>query len=169
MFLVIINMLSGNIVCYLISNCANKISIFLKLTSPQLFLQFGMPLKYMPRGFTFLYFHYFRIRKQWWKTQKYMNMILCYFHHLYFRFIADGNLPKAIFYTFSNITYQYPFSVLWSLFQMISGIIGRMSASPYGHIINVSVFVTEEKTRNGKLFSKKTNYEISFLQRLIVI
>ena len=140
MFLVILNIFLDNIFCPFISNCSNKISILPKFTSSKFFLHFRIPLKYLPCSFTFKSLHYFRDRIPRWKTQKYMNMILCYFHCLYFKLITDGNLPKTIFYKFLDITSQYPFSVFGSPNQMISCIIYRMTCSPYCHAINLEYF-----------------------------
>ena len=137
MFLVILNVFLDNIFCHFISNCANKISIFPKFPSPQFFLNFRVILEYLLGRFTLKSLHYFRYRIPRWKTQKYMNMVLCYFHSLYFKLIGDGYFFKTFFKKFSDITSQYPFSVFGSPNQMIPGIIYRMTCSSYGHAINL--------------------------------
>jgi hypothetical protein len=60
-------------------------------------------------------------------------MILSYFHCLYLKIIHDGNLLKTLLNKFTKISLQYPFAVFRGPYQMVSGIINRMTGSSDRH------------------------------------
>lgn len=138
MILMILNIFSDYIFRYLIAHCANKISIFPKFTTPQLFLDFRIIPENLSCRFPLQPLHHFSYRISRRKSQKKVNMVLSYLHYFYLKFITKPYLFKTRLYKFSYITSQYPFSIFGSPYKMISRIIYGMTRSFDRHATSLS-------------------------------
>ena len=134
------NIFFDHVFCNFVTDGPSKISVFPKLASPQLSFNFRVHLKYFSCRSAFKPFDYIRYRISWRKSQKYMYVILGYFHRLYFKLVNDSNFSKTSLHIFPDVTSQNPLAIFWSPNQMISGIIYRMTGSPYCHADTLNCF-----------------------------
>jgi len=115
---------------YFIPYCSGKIPIFPKFPTPKLLPYFRMFLKNYTSTYALQHPHYLGNAIPRWKRQKYMNMILPYFHRINLKTMITRYFLKYILQSFPNIPSKNPFSIFWSPYQMILCIIYCMT-SPF--------------------------------------
>ena len=113
MFTMILYILSDYFSRYLIAYGPGKIPIFPKLTTPKMFLYLWMLTKNQTRTDTLHYSHNLGYAISRWKRQKYVHMILCYFHRIYLKPMIDSNLFKYTSHALLYVSPQYPLPILW--------------------------------------------------------
>ena len=123
---------------YLITYGTNEISVFPKFSSPKLSLYFRMLLENHAGTNALKHTHNSRDAIPRRKRQKYMNMICRNFQCVYLKLMICGNLLKNILYSLPYISMQYQFPILRSPYQMIFGVIYRMTGSSQCHAICIA-------------------------------
>ena len=156
----ILNIFSNHICSDFIANCADKIAIFPKFSTPKLLLYFWVFLKYYTRTYALQHSYDFRDTFPRWKRQTYMNMIFRNFQSVYCKIVVFSNLLKYFFHTILDITTHYPFSILRSPYQMVLRVIYRMARSFKFHTLSIAYFLLPSA---GELFIPvyKTGYSSS--------
>lgn len=131
--LMVTYILSYNIFRYFISYRSCKVSIFPKLSAPQLLFYLRVFSKYL-RGRSCLQdTHNLGNRVSWRKGQEYMHMVFCYFHYVYLKFIRLTYLFKISLNALLDICPHYPFSVFRGPYKMVFCIIYSMTCSSCAH------------------------------------
>src|SRR3990172_4992362 len=156
----ILNIFFDYIRCYLVPNCSNKISIFPKLSAPKLPLYFRVLLEYGACTDTLQHSYYPGNAVPWRKRQKNMHMIFRNLQRLYLKIVILCYLLKYLSYSVSYMTLQNPFPVFRSSYQMIFGIIYRMTGPLQFHAISLTYLYLPSA---GELFIPvyKTGYSSS--------
>ena len=131
--LMVLDIFFDKIFCYFVPHCPGKVTIFPKFASPQFLFYIWEDLKYLSCRSSLKSLYYLRNRISRWKFQKYVHMIFCNFHRLYLKFIRRCDLFENCLNKFSKISPQYPFPILRGPYQMVSGIVHRMTGSLNGH------------------------------------
>ena len=125
--LVVLDIFLDYILGYFVPYCPHKVSIFPKFASPQVLFNFWKHLKYPSCRSAFKALNYLRYRITRRKPQKYMHMLFGYFHLIYFKLVGLSDFLKTFSNEISKITPQYPFTISMSPYQMIPGIVYRMT------------------------------------------
>jgi len=156
----ILNIFFNHIRCYLVPNRSNKISIFPKLSALKLLLYFRVFLEYGTRTDALQHPYYPRYAVSWRKRQKNMDMIFRNLQRLYLKIVTFCYLLEYLFYSVPYMTLQNPFPVFRSPYQMIFGIIYRMTGSLQFHAISITYLFLPSA---GELFIPvyKTGYSSS--------
>jgi len=131
--LVVLDIFFDNIFRHFVPYRSGKVSVFPKFTAPQLLFHLRVSLKNPSRTSSLQTLHDLRNRIAWWKSKKYVHMILGYFHRFNFKIIIFRNFFKTFFNKFTNVTPQYPFTIFRRPYKMISRIIYRMTCSSICH------------------------------------
>jgi len=72
------------------------------------------------------------------KRQKYVHMILCYFHRIYLKPVVNGNLFKYAPHSLLYVSSKYPLPILRSPYQMIFRVIYSMWCSFDCHVLCIA-------------------------------
>ena len=123
------------IISYLFTPCPIKISLFLKMTSPELLFNFRKFLENLTIRNAFQNSNYSGNRISRWKRNQYVNMILRYLTSLYFKIKMTCNFIKKLFYPRANFINEDLFSIFRAPNQMIFSFINRMTCSSQGHAV----------------------------------
>lgn len=138
MFVMVLNIFFNQLFGYFISNSSYKIPVFPKLTAPQLTLHFGKLLKDLACRYAFKILDNLGYRISWWESQKYVNMILGYFHRFNFQIVNSGYTIKAISDEISEITPKYPFAIFRGPNQVVASVVYSMAGSFDRHAVIVN-------------------------------
>jgi hypothetical protein len=128
----------ANIVLYrftgdFVSNRSDKISIFPEFSTPQLSLHFRVSQKDFFRTHALENPHHLPHRIFGWYAGKYMDMVLSYFHFLYFTVSRCQYLLEQLLCTISYLCFQYPLAIFGCPHKMVSRVIDCMAHSFDGH------------------------------------
>ena len=115
----ILNILPDYLCRYFISYGSGEISVFPKLSTPKLFLHFRIFSKDHARADTLQHAYNFRYTIARWKRQKYVNMVLSYFHRIFRKSMVYGYFFEYLPYPFLYVSSKYPLPILWSPYQMV--------------------------------------------------
>ncbi len=145
----ILNILPDYLCRYFISYGSGEISIFPKLSTPKLFLHFRIFSKDHARADTLQHAYNFRYTIARWKRQKYVNMVLSYFHRIYRKSMVYGYFFEYLPYPFLYVSSKYPLPILWSTYQMVFRVVYGMRGSLDRHVLCIAHFPLPSA---GKLF-----------------
>ena len=149
MFTMILNILPDYLCRYFISYGSGEISVFPKLSTPKLFLHFRIFSKDHARADTLQHAYNFRYTIARWKRQKYVNMVLSYFHRIYRKSMVYGYFFEYLPYPFLYVSSKYPLPILWSPYQMVFRVVYGMRGSLDRHVLCIAHFPLPSA---GKLF-----------------
>ena len=145
----ILNILPDYLCRYFISYGSGEISVFPKLSTPKLFLHFRIFSKDHARADTLQHAYNFRYTIARWKRQKYVNMVLSYFHRIYRKSMVYGYFFEYLPYPFLYVSSKYPLPILWSPYQMVFRVVYGMRGSLDRHVLCIAHFPLPSA---GKLF-----------------
>ena len=137
MFAMIPYVVPNHLCRHFVSDCARKISIFPKFSTPKLLFHFRMLLEYYAGTNALEHPYHPGDRVPRWKGQKDMDMVFCDLKGVYFTIVIGGNLLKDLFRSVSNVSTQDPLSVFRGPYQMVLRIIDRMAGSFQFHAIGI--------------------------------
>ena len=129
-----------NIVLYrftgdFVSNRSDKISIFPEFSAPQLSLYLWMSQKDLFCTHSFQKSHHLNNRIFGWYRCKYMYMIFCYFHLLYFTVSCFQYLFNELLYSISKLFFPYPLGIFRCPHKMVSFALDCMAHSFEAHAV----------------------------------
>ena len=145
----ILNILPDYLCRYFISYGSGEISVFPKLSTPKLFLHFRIFSKDHARADTLQHAYNFRYTIARWKRQKYVNMVLSYFHRIYRKSMVYGYFFEYLPYPFLYVSSKHPLPILWSPYQMVFRVVYGMRGSLDRHVLCIAHFPLPSA---GKLF-----------------
>ena len=125
----IFNVIPYHIIGNLFSNCSVEISLFPKVASPKLILNFRELVKNLAARYTLYYPYHFRYRVSWGKRNQYVNVIFSHCTSIYFKIKMTGYFIKKLFYSWLNVFNKYLFPIFRAPDQMVFGFINRMACS----------------------------------------
>jgi hypothetical protein len=154
------NIFPDNFCGYFVANGAGKISIFPKLSSPQLFLYFRVLREYGADTDALQHSYHLGDTISGRKRQKNMDMVFCDLKGIYLKIMILGYLFKYLFYSISDVCSQDPLSVFRDPHQMVFGIIDCMAGSFKLHAVDIAYLSLPSA---GELFIPvyKTGYSSS--------
>ena len=131
--LMVLDIFFDKIFCYFVPHCPGKVTIFPKFASPELLFYIREDLKNLSCRSPLKSLYHLRDRISRRKSQKYVHMIFSNFHCLYLKFIRQCDFFENCLNKFSKISPQYPFPIFRGPYQVVSGIVHRMTGSLNGH------------------------------------
>src|SRR5271157_2290939 len=134
---------------HLIADRSDEIAIFPKLTAPKMFLYLRMLSENYTSTDTLQHPNNFRNAVTRGKRQKYVHVIVSYFHHVYLETVGICYLLENLLHALAYVSTKYPFPILRCPYQMIFRIIHRMGCSLESHALNISYYSLPAA---GKLF-----------------
>jgi hypothetical protein len=160
LFAMVFNIISDHLCGYFVANCSSKISVFPKLSTPQLFLYIRMFLKYCTGTDALEHPYHLGYGIPRGKGQKDMDMVLCGLKGIDLKLVVYGNLLKDLFRSFSQSSTQDPLSIFRSPYQMVFRVIDRMAGSLQFHVVGIAYLSLPSA---GELFIPvyKTGYSSS--------
>ena len=145
----ITDIFSDNLSRHLIADRSDEIAIFPKFTTPKMFLYFRMLSENHTRTDTLQHPNNFRNAVTRGKRQKYMHVIVSYFHRVYLETMGICYLLKYLLHVLSYVSTKYPLPILRRPYQMIFCVINRMRCSLESHALNITHITLPSA---GKLF-----------------
>lgn len=79
----------------------------------------------------------------WRRTRKYVDVIICYFHFLYFTILSWQYLFKQLFCSLSHLFFQHPFAIFGCLYKVASCVVNSMAHSFEGHATYHNKFLNQ--------------------------
>src|SRR3974390_1521777 len=145
----ILNILPDYLCRYFVSYGSGKISVFPKFSTPKLLLYFRVFSKYHACADALQHAYNFGYTIARWKRQKYVHMVLSYFHRIYRISMVHGYFFKYLLYPILYVSSEYPFPILRCPDQMIFRVIYGMRRSLDHHVL----FIAQSPLPTaGKLF-----------------
>ena len=134
---------------HLIADRPGEITIFPEFTAPKMFLYLRMFSENDTSTNTLQHPDNFRNAVTRGERQKYVHVIVSYFHRVYLETVGICYLLENLLHALSYVSTKYPLPILRCPYQMIFRIIHRMGCSLESHALNITYFSLPTA---GKLF-----------------
>ena len=133
--ILVLNVFSDYVGFHLISYAPNEIAITPQLSSPKLFSQFRISLKYLSCRYAFHDLHYSRRSIPRRGFDKYMHMIFHHFHDVYVKFVLFGYSLENPFYVFSHLIVKNMLPVFGYPYHVVFNIIDSVFSTSHSHAV----------------------------------
>ena len=129
----LLNVLPYDIVSDMFPHGSEEVSLFPKMTTPQLLLDLRKFLKNLTARYAFQNSNYLRNRVARWKRDQNVNVLFCNLALLYLKIKMSGNLQKQFLNPVTDVPNKYLLPILRTPYKMISRFIYRMTCSAQNH------------------------------------
>lgn len=129
----VLNIISDDLVSYMLTHCSEKISLFPKMATPKFLLNSWKFFKNFTCGNTLQDSYYLCNRIPWWKRNQYMNMVFGYLTSINFKIKVNRDLIKNLLHPVPNVTNKDLLSVFRAPYQMVLSFINCMTCSSQNH------------------------------------
>ena len=128
-----LNVLPYDIVSDMFPHGSEEVSLFPKMTTPQLLLYLRKLLENLTAGYALQNPNDLRNRIPRWKRDQDVNVVFCDLTLLHLKIKMSGNLQKQFLNPVTDVPNKYLFPILRTPYKMISRFIYRMTCSAQNH------------------------------------